>query len=532
MSDRRPGRTGRVSAAAPGEPAASDDIQWDRRADEGELVGRAQAGVRWGLVNQAIQQSTKLVTTIVLTRLIPPAEMGLFATSMVVVNLGQLLNGLGFGPALVHRPNLTERHVRAALTGSAALGVVFGGSIAAGAAPLARFFDEPDLRAVLMAISIIFLAKGVESVPNDMLRRNLLFREYVLSSSIASVVSAAAAVVAAAAGLDVWALVVYALVDAFVASSLGWVFAIRARVWRPGFTFDWGATRDLASYSLYITMARLLTYVQMNGDNLAVAKVLGKRAVGYYNLAFRLFLFPIQKVSQVLGQVAFPTLAAVQHQPERLRRGFLRGLRYTASVTLPLSLGLAVTAPYLVPILFGDRWRPAVTALQILSLSGPRAAVTQLNANAYQAVGKPQWSLWTSVVAAPAYVIGIVIGVDHGIEGVAVGVCVAGYLAMPWTMYLVGRAIDMSSWSIAWTLWPIYVSTAAMVATSWGAGQLLGDGASDVLHLVVMVAVGGLTYLVLLQVLAQGLTKEILGQLTGRDGTERRATNGTVAGRE
>ena len=92
-----------------------------------------------------------------------------------------------------------------------------------------------------MVLSIIFLIRGVEGVPNDMLRRDLHFREFVLSSTAGGVVSGIVGVSLAFYLVDhygssagIWALVAYALTDALVSTSLAWVFAIRAGVWRPG----------------------------------------------------------------------------------------------------------------------------------------------------------------------------------------------------------------------------------------------------------------------------------------------------------
>ena len=74
-------------------------------------------------------------------------------------------------------------------------------------------------------------------------------------------------------------------------------------------------------------------------------------------------------------------------------------------VCFPVTIGIVVTAPVLVPVVFGPKWIPSVLTLQILALNGPRTAMIALNSNLWQAIGKPKWSLWTSIFGMPLYLI-------------------------------------------------------------------------------------------------------------------------------
>jgi O-antigen/teichoic acid export membrane protein len=484
-----------------------------------ELTSRVAVGVRWGLFNQIVQQVTRLLVTIALTRLLDPATFGIMAICTLTISLGDLFTGVGFGPALVHRQVVTRRMVASALSASAIMGVLLTIIVALLSGPVSSFFNTPDAQAPLMVLSLLFLLRGVEGVPNDMLRRDLHFRDFVLSSTAGGVISGIVGVSLAFAGAGIWALVAYALTDAFVSTSLAWVLAIRAKVWRPRFSLHWQSIRELASFSGYLVGARSLAYVQLNGDNFAIGRALGAQQLAYYGLAFRVMVLPVQKMSEVLGNVAFPAFAKVQHDIRRLRAGFLRGVRTIAVVCFPVTIGIVVTAPVMVPVVFGPKWVPSVVTLQILALNGPRTAMISLNSNLWQAIGKPKWSLWTSVFGLPLYLIAFAVGAwGFGtIEAVAVGLTIAGTISMIPTMHLAGKAIKRSPIVIFEEVGRIALATALMAATCILVGLALPNTVADVVELVAMVAAGALTYLIFIRLLAPDILPELIGSLTGKD---------------
>lgn len=111
---------------------------------------------------------------------------------------------------------------------SAGFGVLLAVLTALSAFPAAAFFDQPALRSILPVLAVIFLFKGVELTPNDMLIREMRFRGYYLTSTMAVTVASAVGVALAAAGWGIWALVSLSLVEAALASVLAWVVAVRA----------------------------------------------------------------------------------------------------------------------------------------------------------------------------------------------------------------------------------------------------------------------------------------------------------------
>lgn len=424
------------------------------------------AGIRWGLIDQTAQVVVRLGTSIALARLIAPRDFGVFGFALVVLNFGLLLSGLGLGSALVQRRELTSKHVTTAFTASAVFGCVLAGVIAASSIPASSFFREPRLRTLLPLLGLTFVMRGFELTPNDMLTRSMRFRSYYISSTIATVVSSVVGLVIGAAGGGVYALVVMMITESTLACILAWVFALRERVWRPSFGFDRRSFRDLAGFSAYVTASGLVSFGNGNGDNLVVGRVLGATDLGYYALAYRVMLLPLQRFGEVVAASAYPALAAVQHEIDRLRVGYIEAMRYVTAVCFPVTIGVAVTAPVAVPLVLGEKWRPAVVPLQILALSGPLLSISHLTSTLARSIGKANWSFWFDCAGLAVYVPAFVLGVRFGLRGVAGAFGVATCVMTGPGLAIVSRALRTRPGAVVSPIAPIAFATAAMAAAA------------------------------------------------------------------
>src|SRR5436190_726307 len=461
-----------------------------------QFDGRAAVshGVRWGMIDQAVQVVVRLGATVLLARLVAPEAFGLIGLALVVVNLALVLSGLGLGPALVQKRDLTPRHVRTAFTTSAVFGVVLGGLVSLSAVPAAAFFHAPQLHKLLPLLGTTFVFRGVELTPNDMLTRSLRFLSYYLSSTIATAAACAIGVGLGIAGAGVWALAGMMVAESLLAAALAWVFAMAEKVWRPAVGFDRRAFRDLIGFSAFVTGSKLVAYGQGNGDNLVIGRVLGTTALGYYALAYRIMLLPLQRFGEVVSASAFPTLAAVQHDLEKVRRGFIDATRYVSAVCFPLTIGIAVTAPIAVPLLFGDKWEPAVRTLQILALAGPILSVNRLTGILAQAIGKANWWFWLSFTALVIYVPAFLIGVQFDIEGVAVAFLAATAAMIPPELRIASRALRLPWWSVLKPVWPVAFATAVMAAAALLVQAAIPSSAGDAVRLAAAVVAGAGSY--------------------------------------
>jgi O-antigen/teichoic acid export membrane protein len=498
--------------------ADSHDDTAARPADH-ELAVRASAGLRWGAFNQGTQQVVRLGVQVVLTRLLAPSDFGAMTLALVVINIGSLLGALGFAQVLVQRHNITRRHVAVAFTTSGALGIVLMVAVIAGAGSFAGWFNEPDLGPLLRVLSVMFLLRGFEGVPNAMLVRRLFIRDFVLSSTIATVAGAVVGIGMAVGGAGLWSLAGMAVTESFVATGLAWAFATRAGVWRPQLVFDIAILRDLVGFSAAASGTRLLVVAQGSVDSIVVGRQLGTEALGQYSLGYRFLFLPLEKLLDAIGGVLEPVLATLQDDVARFQDTLLRVERYVCALYVPLTIGAALVAHDLVPVVFGDDWLPAVPVLEILALNGLRLALVRLHAYACEARGHPRAGLVVIgiqvAIGAPASII----AAHYSIVWVAVAFTVTGWLVTPLSFVFLERYTGVGLARQLGALRGILVATGVMVVAVLAVQRLLDPFVSQGTVLMAGVLTGVFSYLAVISVIDRSLLRSVLRDVTRRAGT-------------
>jgi lipopolysaccharide exporter len=84
-------------------------------------------------------------------------------------------------------------------------------------------------------------------------------------------------------------------------------------------------------------------------------------------LAFNMVIAPVAKIKPIVTKVALPIFARIQADVDRLKRGYIMVLKGLSIINFPLLIGLVVTAPVFIRVVFGAQWLPSVILVQILA---------------------------------------------------------------------------------------------------------------------------------------------------------------------
>jgi PST family polysaccharide transporter len=163
---------------------------------------------------------------------------------------------------------------------------------------------------------------------------------------------------------------------------------------------------------------------------LIVAKYLGPSALGYYGRAYGLMMLPIVQMSSILTTVLFPALSRARGEPGRFGRTWMLSTKASWVVGAPMSAGVATTAPALVETLYGARWLPMVTALVLLSASGPVQIIGSNTGPAFHALGRTGLHFKLGLVTSGLAIVAIVAGLPFGIAGIAGALLIKSWLSI------------------------------------------------------------------------------------------------------
>jgi PST family polysaccharide transporter len=186
------------------------------------------------------------------------------------------------------------------------------------------------------------------------------------------------------------------------------------------------------------------------------------------------------------------------------------------AVCFPLTAGIAISAPLLIPVVFGDRWSGATRIIQILAGLGPYFALVTLDSSVLNALGKSGLQFRIGLVEFGVALVGILIGVQYSAVGVAVGVVVAAYLVMPVKLYFRCKNLDATMSGQLLPALPATLATLVMSAVTLAARELLADRFSAATALAAVVVVGVVSYAVALRIFAPSLLAQAARDVLAR----------------
>ena len=460
-------------------------------AHPGDLKGIAVPGVRWTGLAQVARLSLQFLTTLLFAWLLDPADFGLVGMAAVVVGFVALFKDLGTGAALVQGDEPDADVLSTVFWANVGIGLLAGGLLFAGGPWLAELYREPRLTGVVRVLAIALPLSGPAVVPLSLLQRHLRFATIARVETTAHAAGAVAGVASALVGAGLWSLVIHALVVAGLQSAL----ALLACGGVPTGFFRPRLLRGVASYGAGLTGFQVTHWLTRNVDQLLLGRVFGATALGYYVLACRLVLQPLQAATGVVARVMFPLYSRIQDDHARLRHAYLRVAPALATVLFPALAGLAVISGPFVDSFFGEKWSAAAPIITLMATAGFLIVIGTSVGVIYQATGRTdlllRWGLLAAVVTITAYGVGLAWGPLGVAAGFLVAILVLAYpgLAIPL------RLIGLRAGSVFAVLMRPALATLVMAGATLLFGWALQGRVAPAVQLAAMIAFGVVVYL-------------------------------------
>lgn len=469
-----------------------------------DLRPRVVGGLLWATAGRFAAQLVTWCITIVVIRLLSPADYGLVAMAMIFVGLLNLLAEAGLGAAIVQARVLTAENLRAIL-GAVILFDVALGALQIGVAPAAAsLFDEQRLIPILQVLAMHFLLAMFVAIPNAMLVREMDFRKLAMVQMASSSGGALATLGLALSGYGVWALVLGSLISQLV-QAIGLNLVRPSLMW-PDFSLR--GVRNVILFGGQLAAARALWFVYSQADLFIAGKLLGKETLGFYSVSMHLASLPVQRMSAIVNDVAFPAFARIQQDMKAAAEYLLKALRLLGFVSIPVLWGISSIAPEIVVVLLGPKWKSAIFPLQVLPLVMPLTLISPVMNTAFQGIGLGRIVLLNVATAAIVMPAAFWIGASWGLHGL----CFAWLLAFPLVLAVNLRrmlpVLGLPFRRLATALWPSFLCGAVMYGTVVGARAVASPGADMLATMIGLIAVGAVTYAALSWMVNRGTTRE------------------------
>lgn len=300
---------------------------------------------------------------ILITRLLSPEAIGLFAYAAFFSQLLVLQPKLGLSYGFVQHKNTSDAAlgtfiVTEALTAAGTLLIVL----------VAYPFLPGTIAQMAVVMALLTAAQGFVGIGGILLDRELRFRTTSVITIAAFTLSYVPAIWLAATGYGAWSLVAQQVANGMcVMGALLWLFRAQLpRFWDIRRQFSPALARYFLRYGLTIGLAMFAGSLVTTLDNFLVATFVGTTMLGFYDRGYRMAQWPGLLFNGVLSRTAFYTYVQIQNDLPRIQKAMQMVIWLITTLAFPIALALFIAAPDLITLLYGERWLPSAQFLRLL----------------------------------------------------------------------------------------------------------------------------------------------------------------------
>ncbi|WP_446787892.1 MOP flippase family protein [Macellibacteroides fermentans] len=458
------------------------------------LKNKTVHGIMWSAIDNFSSQGITFIVGIILARLLSPEEFGLIGMLTIFIAVSESFINSGFSQALIRKKDCSETDYSTVFYFNLAAGILFFLILFTFSPLIGRFFNEPQLKSILRVLSLVLIIDSLTIIQRTTLTKRVDFKLQTKISVIAAITSGIIGIAMAYSGYGVWSLIFKTLSQRMVNSLLLWFW----NRWRPLLVFSIQSFKELFSFGSKLLLSGLIDTAYRNIYYLVIGKYFSASELGYYTRAQNFKDLPSSNLNGIMSRVTYPVLAQMQDDPVKLKSGYKKMIKSIMLISMVLMAGLAAVAEPMIITLIGEKWRPSIIYLQLLTFVGMMYPLHSLNLNMLQVQGRSdlflRLEIIKKIIAIPTIIIGVLFGIKVMILGMWVNTLIAYYLNSYWS----GKMINYPMSEQINDILPGFMIAVAMGALVMLSGRVIP--LTYFLKLIIQLIIGGVFALFLCEI--------------------------------
>lgn len=434
-----------------------------------QLQQQSRSGNRMTLISQMIRLACKAVTVVVMARLVPPGEHGLYVMAASFVVILYLARDMGLGALAVQSADFSTGQLNTLFRTLVALAMGLATLTYATAPGIAAFYRSPEVASLVRWLALLFPLTALGGVSRVVLTREMRLATIARIETVSTVLATGLMIIAGLQGAGALSFAIFWLANEAI-NAVGFAWCAR---WRPAMNSS-GSLQIHWRQGSTLTAQSMLQFLVSQLDGILIGRWLGAAPAGLYARAAQIMKLPAQHVAIPLAGIMTSTLARCKDHPTAFRNHATSSFRLSAWLVLP-GLGLLAALPEpAVRLLLGTDWLASAAFVPWLALAAGCAAINHPLSGLALATGRMPRMLVTVLIELPLLAGAITWGAQFDAVGIAAAV------ALFQAATLLPRLAWVSAGSLV-TIGPILTSIIppSVFTGCLGAAALLGRSADD-----------------------------------------------------
>ena len=369
----------------------------------------------------ATQAMLRLGSIIVLARLLAPEDFGIAAMAGVLLNLVTLIGDWGLTAASTQRLSLSHDELSKLFWINCLVGLLLAATTALCAPLVALVFDERQVIAPVIVLSVTIVGIGLGAQHEALLRRRLEYTKLQLIRAVSHAVGVACGLLVGIVNRDFWALVAMQVSLQITRTTMHWLVS----GWRPSWCNSRTQVSSIFRFASNLVPSTILFYFSRNTAAIMLGTMAGSAELGLYNRASVSVMTPLTYLTEPLERVVPASLSRLQQDPRAFERMFFQALMVTTFMACGMLALVAAEAHVVVAVLLGDQWHSTVPLVQWLTLAGATWVIGKVIGWLLVPHGRAGTLLRVRALRTAVSVAGVVVGWRWGTVGVVAGYSIA-----------------------------------------------------------------------------------------------------------
>lgn len=358
------------------------------------IKNKAINGMMWSSMGSFAFQIVRILTQILLARLLWPEAFGLLAIVMAFVSVANYLIENGLTLFLIRKKELNENDSTTLFYANVGFSIIMILLFFIISPYLSIYFKEESLNLMLRVTSISILFNALGSVNKAILTRQIEFKGQTIIMLLSAVISGVIAIGAAYLNFGIWSLVIYNVLYQLFQTLL----LLNVYHYFPKGKFDKAFLKESVIYSWKLMLSGLIHTLYENIFSIIMADLYTVTSLGYYSNALKIRDGAAQTLTDSIQRVSFPVLSTFQDEKQKLRETNSKILKLTVFIIFPLLFGLAATSSSIVNVVFGDLWLGMIPVMQVLAFNGLLIPLHKINLNILTVIGRTDLYLKLEII--------------------------------------------------------------------------------------------------------------------------------------
>jgi polysaccharide transporter, PST family len=423
--------------------------------------------MRGGVISfgaQGVKVLAQFGAVVVLARLLPPEAFGLVAMVAALSLFLDLIKEFGLSAATIQKPDITHGQVSALFWINTTIGAAIALLLLLVAPAIADFYAQPALRDITRWLALGFLVSGATTQHWALLRRQMRFGTIAALETSAEILGFFVSIAAVLLGAGYWALVAQRLTGPVLLLIGCWALCR----WRPGWPARAAGLGAIFAFGAAVTGCNFVNALARSVDQILIGWLWGPGILGLYERSAKLQQTPVNNISMPLYAVAMPALSRISDQNRRYRTAFSEILSTLAMLTMPGGALVAMSADWIVALLFGAQWRDAAPLAAFFGIAMAYQPLLAAIGLVYLTQDRSRELLRAGILDSTLAILLILVGLPFGVLGVVAASALGGLaLRAPLAVWLASRGRTVGQSELYAAVLPSAMTAVTVACTVW-----------------------------------------------------------------